>query len=320
MPAPVLEHRSQISVIIPTHNRAELLRVAIASVLASPLIETPCQIIVVDDDSHDHTQDVARESSVRYLRVASHNVSLARNAGFEVARSPYVTFLDDDDAWLPENMLAQLSALEAHPGAGFAYGISRCATEDLTPLPWTFPSPPLVTGLDPNRLHLGYPQVGTVLFRREVIDEVNGFDPRIPYQQDADLMLRVATRHAVIGIEVTGMLFRLRPPTRARADYHWSMRGVINWVPTGAGLRWSTHARFILLTRRLFFNHFLQIAEACVSRGCRRDALVCILRAVAVAPHQALRHPRRVASVLRNCAGASSSRGSTNPQPRPNAG
>src|SRR5579859_2323363 len=158
----------RISVVIPTHDRASLLGGAIESVLSSPLIVSPEQIIVVDDDSHDQTRDVASRYGVRYVRVACHSSGGSRNVGLEHARTPYVTFLDDDDVWLPGNMEAQLAALDAHPTAGFAYGIAQCATEDLQPLPWRFPSTPLPSGYVPDDLHRhGYPQLGVVLFRRE---------------------------------------------------------------------------------------------------------------------------------------------------------
>ncbi len=143
----------RVSVVIPTHNRASQLDVALASVLASPLILSPAQVIVVDDDSRDGTPEVARRHGVRYVRVAAHSVARSRNAGWEQASTEYVTFLDDDDAWLPGNIEPQLAALDAQPDAGFAYGMAQCADEDLEPLDGTFPPPPLVSGHAPGPLH-----------------------------------------------------------------------------------------------------------------------------------------------------------------------
>src|SRR5579864_1402987 len=106
MAASEIVRNGQISVVIPAHNRASLLDVAIASVLKSPLIAHPEQIIVVDDDSLDQTEAVARGHGVTYVRANYHNISRSRNAGLALVQTPYVTFLDHDDAWLPGNMEA----------------------------------------------------------------------------------------------------------------------------------------------------------------------------------------------------------------------
>jgi glycosyltransferase involved in cell wall biosynthesis len=290
-----------ITVIIPAHNRASLLDVTLRSVLESRLIRSPQQVIVVDDDSLDETGDVARQHGVRYVRVDFHNISRSRNAGLALARSPYVTFLDHDDTWLPGNMEAQLAALEGTPAAGFAYGMVRCATEELVPLPWTFPSPPLVSGFAPDRFHLGYPNLGVVLFRRAAVDRVGGFDPRIAYHQDGDLMIRVAARYAIVGVEVVGMLHRLRSASKARADYYWKHRDVVNWSPKDVGVGWRTAARLRFKIRGTFFYRFCEDALACLEVGRRRDALECLIRAVFVSPERAVRHVPTLGSIVGQC-------------------
>jgi glycosyltransferase involved in cell wall biosynthesis len=257
-------------------------------------------VIVVDDDSRDNTAEVARRFGVSYLHVEHHNISLTRNAGLARVETPYVTFLDDDDAWLPGNLEHQLDALEARPEAAFAFGIARCATENLEPLPWTFPAKPLASGHVPGRLHLGYPQLGVVLFRRDVIIGLGGFDPSIPYHQDAELMLRIAAQHEIIGTEDVGMLYRLRPPSRTRADYLWRFRGTMAWRPQGLGLCWRTHLKFMASKRTLYFHSFLEDASACSVGGLHRDALICVSRALRTSPPHAVRHARSVAAVVKD--------------------
>jgi glycosyltransferase involved in cell wall biosynthesis len=305
-----------ISVVIPTHNRASMVGVAIASVLQSPLIGSAEQIIVVDDDSEDETEQVVRPFGVRYVRVACRSSGATRNAGFALVQTPYVAFLDDDDVWLPGNLEEQLSALEARPGAGFAYGLTQCANDDLEPLPWTYPSPPLASGIVPERLHLDYPQLGVMLFRREAVAEAEGFDSGIPYYQDADLMLRIAAKHEIVGVSSVGMLHRLRAPSRSRDDYYWSNRDVITWRPKGAGIGWRTTAKYFVGQKSLFYWRLVDDASGCAINGQRRDALICLLRAAYIAPHSAVHHPRRLVSVLRQslptgaCAAMTLSRGS----------
>jgi glycosyltransferase involved in cell wall biosynthesis len=294
-------HDYQISVVIPTRDRASLLDIAIGSVLSSPLVTSPEQVVIVDDDSHDETAEVARQRGVRYLRVNNHNISRSRNAGFAFAQTPYVTFLDHDDAWLPGNMESQLAALKSHPDAAFAYGIARCTTEDFEPLPWTFPRLPLPSGIVPEQLHLGYPNLGVVLFRREAVAEVGGFDPRILFHQDGDLMIRIAARREIVGVPFVGMLHRIRDPSKRRSDYYWANREVTRWWPRGVNVGWKTAIRLMFNTRRLLYYRFCEDAAACVTMGNARDSLECLLRAVRVSPMHALRHCRSVASIFARC-------------------
>jgi glycosyltransferase involved in cell wall biosynthesis len=293
------QQRHAISVVIPTHSRAQWLAGAIKSVLKSPLIE-PKRVIVVDDDSKDDTEEVARSHGVTYLRGVFKGASGARNAGLAATTSYYVNFLDDDDEWLPHNMEAQLAALENHPDAGFAFGLVQLATEDMRPIDWTSPRLPLATGYAPDALHGRYPQLGAVLFRRDAIMEVGCFDPRIRYHQDADLMLRIAARREIIGLNVVGVLYRERGPGRTRADYFWSNRAVTNWWPQTVG--WRARVRFIRGIRGQFLFRFLQDAAVSAEAGRFRDALVCLGRALWASPAHFLWHLLEVTRILQVCA------------------
>jgi len=267
---------------------------------------SPKQIVVVDDDSRDRTGEVTRQFGVTYVRVACRSAGGSRNAGLAAAQTPYVAFLDDDDVWLPGNMEAQLAALEGNPCAGFAYGTALVVTEDLKPMGVPFPAAPLPSGLAPERLHLSYPQLGVVLFRREAIAAADGFDLRIRYHEDADLMLRLAARHEMVGVDIVGLLYRERPTSKARADYFWAeaRREVMRWAPKHVGVGWVTAAKFRFMTRGLFCWRFFDDAAACVALGQREQALVCLTRALRVSPAHALRHSRTLVSILRGCISA----------------
>ena len=76
-------------------------------------------------------------------------------------------------------------------------------------------------------------------------------------------MIRIAGHHEIVGVEVVGMLHRLRPPSRARSDYHWARarREVMRWRPRHVGVGWRTAAKFRIGTRGLFFWHFYEDAR-----------------------------------------------------------
>jgi len=109
----------EVSVVIPTYNRAAMVREAALSVLAQRGVDY--ELIVIDDGSTDGTAgDLARlreESGgqVRIERIENSGVAAARNRGVALARAPLAAFLDSDDLWMPDKLARQLDFMRAHP-------------------------------------------------------------------------------------------------------------------------------------------------------------------------------------------------------------
>ncbi|WP_254960209.1 glycosyltransferase family 2 protein [Cyanobium sp. BA5m-10] len=117
-----------VSTIIPVYNRPEMVRKAVASVLAQT--HRPIEILLVDDGSTDYTPEVLAElqaahpEEIRVLRQANGGAGLARETGRQQARGAYIQYLDSDDYLLPNKFSDQVAALEAHPECAIAYGTS----------------------------------------------------------------------------------------------------------------------------------------------------------------------------------------------------
>src|ERR1700742_1131194 len=113
----------QVSVVIPTYNRAGKVQKAVESVLAQSL--PPFEVIVVDDGSSDGTDQALREAfgdRIRYVYQANQGVSVARNRGINDARGEWIAFLDSDDLWKKDKLDWQLTALaKSGPGCGACY-------------------------------------------------------------------------------------------------------------------------------------------------------------------------------------------------------
>ncbi|WP_346239413.1 glycosyltransferase family 2 protein [Niabella insulamsoli] len=90
-----------VSVIIPTYNRAQTLTKSIESVLAQTYKNF--EIIVIDDGSGDHTQEVMKSyPTVQYVYQENGGQASARNAGLKIAKGDLIASLDSDDEWYPE--------------------------------------------------------------------------------------------------------------------------------------------------------------------------------------------------------------------------
>lgn len=93
------------TVIIPTYNRAKLLKVAINSVLEQSFKDF--ELIIVDDGSTDETQQVVHsfvDQRIIYHFQENQERSVARNVGVDFAKGEYICFLDDDDYYLPNHL------------------------------------------------------------------------------------------------------------------------------------------------------------------------------------------------------------------------
>lgn len=114
---------TDVSVIVPTYNRAAWIGATLRSVLAQS--HQPREIIVVDDGSADDTEAVVATfgPAVTYVRQENGGVSVARNHGARLATSEVVAFVDSDDLWHPRKLEAQLAALRQ---TGAAWSITGC--------------------------------------------------------------------------------------------------------------------------------------------------------------------------------------------------
>jgi len=189
--------KADVSVVIPTYNRAALLDRALASVGKQTL--QPLEVIVVDDGSSDDTEEVVARSETKpsYLHQRNRGVSAARNRGTAVARGAWIAFLDSDDAWMPDKLEAQMAAVAE------TASVSVCHTDEI----W------IRNGrrVNPGRRHrkhggwifrhclpLCVISPSSVLLHRRVFDTVGGFDESLPACEDYDLWLRVCSRYEVL--------------------------------------------------------------------------------------------------------------------------
>lgn len=184
----------RVSVVVPTYNRPRELTRAVESVLAQSW--TDFEVLVVDDGSTDDTGRVAKSFSdnrVRYLRQPrNQGVSEARNRGIREARGGLVAFLDSDDEWEPEKLERQVALLEAAPrGVGLVYTGSRRAGG---PRDGEVFIPSCRGDVYREMLHHNVFDTGSssVVAKRDVLEQVGGFDSSFPSMEDYDYWIRLA--------------------------------------------------------------------------------------------------------------------------------
>ncbi|ODT45668.1 MAG: hypothetical protein ABS70_02615 [Nitrospira sp. SCN 59-13] len=188
--------RPLVSVIIPTYNRAPLLKTAIASALnqerAGDLFDV--EVIVVDDCSpEDMSPIVAKFPGVRYIRLPENRgASGARNAGIKEARGKYVALLDDDDEFLTHKLMIQVPVLEANPDVGVVYGQSVVTGSDTPLLLWPewAPSGRVFEEFLTRTEDFLHPH--TWLVRRELFESAGWFNEQHRTMEHYDMALRLS--------------------------------------------------------------------------------------------------------------------------------
>jgi glycosyltransferase involved in cell wall biosynthesis len=185
----------KISVVIPTHNRAELLALAIRSALGQTFREI--EIIVVDDASSDHTPKVVESfgsDKIRYVRHENcRGPAAARNSGIDQACGEYVAFLDDDDEWFPRKLELQMEVMRKSPSSvGLVYS-GYVVVDSQSGKVLGERVPEKRGDLSKEMLvenHIG----GTTcaLIRRNCFESVGVFDERLPPFEDYDLWIRLS--------------------------------------------------------------------------------------------------------------------------------
>lgn len=93
------------SIIIPTYNRGDRIKLTINSVLSQSFKDF--ELIIIDDGSTDETERIIRsitDHRIRYYKIENSERGAARNVGINLARGSYITFLDSDDIYYPNHL------------------------------------------------------------------------------------------------------------------------------------------------------------------------------------------------------------------------
>jgi GT2 family glycosyltransferase len=189
----------RISVVIPCHNRASLVREAVESVLAQSL--PPVEIICVDDASSDGTWDVLQalarrtEGRVRPIRhEANQGAAATQNTAVAAATGDWICLLGDDDLLLPNALLRLTESQQANRWAGVVH--PECWREwNLDPATRRLVRAGRhIRNRDPFPLLFQTDFVNTVgaLIRRDWWTKAGGMDPGRVMAEDYDFWLRLA--------------------------------------------------------------------------------------------------------------------------------
>ena len=221
---------TEVSVIIPTHNREKFISECVQSVLAQTLPAR--EIIIVDDGSTDATYNILRDlgfnslstkkTVLRYFFQQNRGVSSARNLGIKEARSEYIALLDSDDLWLKSKLDRQVSAFQNDTQRS-----RLCHTDEI----W------IRNGVRVNQhkkhkkhggnvfqscLKLCCISPSSAMMHRSVFEDFGFFDEDLPACEDYDFWLRYSTKEDVNFIDEP-LIIKKGGHSDQLSGAHWGM-------------------------------------------------------------------------------------------------
>lgn len=191
-----------ISCIIPTYNRAHLLKDAIEGTIRQTYENW--ELIIIDDRSTDKTEETVgmyreKDGRIKYYKNPGKGANSARNYGIKVAKGEYIAFLDDDDLSLPHRFESQLKAMKK---SGSRFLVSDFKKRDRENHNKVFSK----HNLEYKFRAAGFPS--RWMIKKDLLDQAGEFDQQLPAMQEIDLCYKIAAHEPyTIQEEVVSILY-----------------------------------------------------------------------------------------------------------------
>jgi glycosyltransferase involved in cell wall biosynthesis len=219
-----------VSVVMPTWNRASIIRRAVDSVLGQSYRRL--ELLVADDGSEDETGTLLErhyrdDSRLRYLPGGHAGVSVARNRALEASRGELIAYLDTDDAWSEDFLLVSVNALRDRPGTESLYSGVRVIDRLQNEQRILFRPYERRALLTQNIVFLQ-----AYVHTRDLFERHGGFREELRALEDWELVLRYTRESAPAALECCLVDYYIeagRDRTSDREDFH-------AWYPIVRGM------------------------------------------------------------------------------------
>lgn len=283
--------RPVFSVIIPVYNAEADIEATVHSVLTQSFSDF--EVLLIDDGSTDGSlrkmlKLAEQDERIRLLSKSNEGVSATRNMGAELSRGRYLAFLDADDLWMTDKL-----ARHQQLGAAISYAKVRFLYEGRRQLFTYSTVPAQALGCYDLLAENAVCTTSNLVVRRDIFEDVGGFDESLTHAEDQDWLLRAARAgYKIVGIDDHLVDYRMRTDGLS-ADIGkmyaaWSHLAAACATDIDADQRAQAEAIYLRYLAR----------RALRTGGDARLARRLALKAVRQAPAEFLKDPRRGGGTL----------------------
>jgi glycosyltransferase involved in cell wall biosynthesis len=254
-----------VSIIVPAHNRANLIGETLESIAAQTY--RPLECLIIDDGSVDGTADVAGKWGATHTDPASRVVRFSRNSGkcaavnqgLSLANGEFVMVLDSDDILMPEAIAREVEYLQQHPAAGAVFGkafvidgsgkthrLIGCFSAD--------------GPFDDLTAHYGSMVVqgnaiiaSTVLMRMSIVHEVGEWRNDLRHMHDLDYWVRLAARSSIGFLGLPVLYYRVNVHGSISSNRVGTFDEVSRWLAEPGRILDRSQFRKVILSQTKYF-------------------------------------------------------------------
>ena len=266
----------QISIIIPTYNRADFLPKTITSILNQTYQEW--EAIIVDDASIDNTEEIVKGYQDSRIQYVSHKynlgISAARNTGIKNSKGKYIALLDSDDEWLPEKLSCQMKIfqkedLKCGVVCTSAYIVKDGKISSCKALP--------------NRLDSIYEKLifkniiwcSSVLIRKECFEKLGLFDEHLKSCEDWDMWIRISKYYKFIILKTPLIKYLVHPGQKSE--------DLSGKIVSRKRILFKNEYEF-KKRKFLYSHHYYIIGNFCCLNGKTREGRKYLLKGILIYP------------------------------------
>lgn len=185
-----------VSVVIPMYNSEKTILNTINSIIAQTAYNNIKEIIVVNDGSSDKSREIVEQAmemnnKIKLINKTNKGVSSSRNIGMKNSTGNWIAFCDSDDIWEKNKLQRQIDILNDNPKIDFLG--SKWLNKDLR-----------IFFRSINKLYKAtlkdicitfFPQPSTVIMKKEIFDEIGGFDENQRYAEEGEYFFKICENY-----------------------------------------------------------------------------------------------------------------------------
>ena len=258
-------NKDKVSAIILTHNRLDLLKRAINSVLTQTYPNIEC--IVIDNASTDGTREYClSRKDIHYFfcdppHEAGNGCNYARNLGIKASTGSLIALLDDDDYWLPTKIEKQVALIkEKNCGVVYCGTTAEIIKTETIYLDWPV-NHEKEGDMSLKCLIKPFTLTSQLLFKKQLIKKAGYFDENVQFWQETEFVIRLCQFSSIWAVDECLMLYRVdETDNQQQGNRFIGWRKTIHYI-------FSKHRT---LFNKLSFSEKLEAARYIVRNGLGR--------------------------------------------------